>query len=107
MKPTPQISSKQRSSDKDRLTPDDIFPKTDYAYHGTAELVEPAPAVAETKSSSRRSFHTLSSDFFNKEAHREYRKEAIFFVWVACVAAWPLSVTVNQLMTMMIWSPPW
>jgi hypothetical protein len=50
-------------------------------------------------------FRALGRQVFGAQAGREYLAEAIVFVWMMAVAAWPLSVVLNQLGTMMI-SPP-
>ena len=50
-------------------------------------------------------FRALSRQVYGVEATREYIREAILFAGMIAVAAWPLSVTLNQLGTMMI-SPP-
>lgn len=50
-------------------------------------------------------FRALSRQVFGPKAGYEYLAEAILFGWMMVVAAWPLSVTLNQLGTMYI-SPP-
>lgn len=50
-------------------------------------------------------FRALSRQVFGAAAGREYVFEAVLFVWMMIVAAWPLGVTLNQLGTMYI-APP-
>ena len=49
----------------------------------------------------------MTRTFFGAEAGREYIKEAIVFMGIMVVAAWPLAVTLNMLGTMVISPPPW
>ena len=50
-------------------------------------------------------FRALGRQVFGAKAGYEYLAEAILFGWIMVVAAWPLTVTLNQLGTMYI-SPP-
>jgi hypothetical protein len=96
MKPTPQISPSQRPSRGESS------PLTDYAYQLTAEALDRSSVIAEKAISERRTFRKVSSEFFGAEASREYVTEAIFFAWISCVAAWPISVMLHQLLRWMI-----
>ena len=104
MKPTIQISSNERDSHRDShaLSNNRSFPLTDYSYHSTAEAVGRSSATAEKAIAELRTFRTISGKFFGAEANREYVAEAFFFVLLTCVAAWPISVMIRQLITMMI-----
>jgi hypothetical protein len=82
MKPTPQISSKQR---KQRS-----FPLTDYQYQTRAlsagrASAEKTPAALELKA-----FRKLSTDFFASETPRDFIAELFFFVLITGIAAWPI-----------------
>ena len=96
MKPTPQTSPSQRPSRGESS------PLTDYAYQLTAEAVDRSSAIAKKAISELRTFRKVSSDFFAAEASREYVTEAIFFASISCVAAWPISVMLYQLLRWMI-----
>jgi len=50
-------------------------------------------------------FRALSRQVFGAAAAREYAFEAVLFLCMLVVAAWPLGVTLNQLGTMYI-APP-
>ena len=104
MKPTTQISSNERHShrDGDPLLAHRSSPLTDYSYHSTAEAVGRSSATAEKAIAELRTFRKVSRNFFGAEANREYVAEAFFFVLLTCVAAWPISVMIRQLITMMI-----
>jgi len=80
------------------------FPRPDYSYQSVAEAVESPTAVApkEVQPAQLRPFWRLSGEYFALEATRDYVAEAIFFAWIAAVAAWPVTVMAHQLMTMMI-----
>jgi hypothetical protein len=82
MKPTPQISSKQR---KPRS-----FPLTDYQYQTSAlsagrAIAKETPAELELKT-----FRKLSADFFASETPRDFIAELFFFVLITGIAAWPI-----------------
>ncbi len=49
-----------------------------------------------------RTFRKVSREYFGAEAGGEYLKEGIFFAWIACVAAWPITVMMYELTRMMI-----
>jgi len=82
-------------------------PVTDHSHRS------PAASTAATAPNSQKhhveltNFRALSRNFFGAEAGREYIKEAILFVWMMVIAAWPLAITLNMLGTMMISPPPW
>lgn len=82
MKPTPQISCKQR---KQRS-----FPLTDYHYQTRAlsagrASAEKTPAAFELKA-----FRQLSTEFFASEIPRDYIAELLFFILMSGIAAWPI-----------------
>jgi hypothetical protein len=104
MKPTTQISSNERDShcDSDALRAHRSSPLTDYSYHSTAGAIDRSSAIAEKANAELRTFRKISRKFFGAEANREYIAEALFFALISCVAAWPVSVMIRQLITMMI-----
>jgi hypothetical protein len=82
MKPTPQISSKQR---KPRS-----FPLTDYQYQTSASsagraIAKNTPAALELKT-----FRKLSTEFFATETPRDYMAELFFFILISGITAWPI-----------------
>jgi hypothetical protein len=82
MKPTPQISSKQR---KPRS-----FPLTDYRYQTSASsagraIAKNTPAALELKT-----FRKLSTEFFATETPRDYMAELFFFILISGITAWPI-----------------
>jgi hypothetical protein len=111
MKTTPQIeSSPLADSDQITVAIADATAVTDYSYQprrGESKQVVAAPAapVAPKVFPELTTFRALSRQVFGIEAGREYIMEAVVFGWIMLVAAWPLSVTLDQLGTMMI-SPP-
>ena len=80
-------------------------PLLDYSYQSTAKAVEPASTLAQRGISEMRTFRTISRQFFGAQARQEYVKEAIFFVSISCVAAWSVTVMIQQLISMMIGVP--
>jgi hypothetical protein len=82
MKPTPQISSKQR---KPRS-----FPLTDYQYQTSASsagraIAKNTPAALELKT-----FRKLSTEFFATETPRDFMAELFFFILISGITAWPI-----------------
>jgi len=111
MNTTPQIESKPLR-DSNRIIGTVAAPTavTDFPYQQPrgekTHVVAPAAApVVPTKFPELTTFRALSRQVFGIEAGREYLMEAIVFGSIMLVAAWPLSVTLEQLGTMMI-SPP-
>jgi len=110
MNTTPQIESKPLPDSK-RINGTVAHPTavTDFSYQQprgeTIHVVAPAAAPVVHKFPELTTFRALSRQVFGIEAGREYLMEAIVFGWIMLVAAWPLSVTLDQLGTMMI-SPP-
>ncbi len=104
MKPTTQISSNERDSHREShaLRDHRSFPLTDYSYQSTAEALDRSSAIAEKLTAELRTFRTISRKFFGGEANRDYVAEALFFISISCVAAWPVTVMIRQLITMMI-----
>jgi hypothetical protein len=111
MKTTPQIAPSPLP-DSGRITAAiaDTTAVTDFSYQqsrGEKRQVVAAAGtlVAPKKFPELTTFRALSRQVFGIEAGRENIMEAVVFGWIMLVAAWPLSVTLNQLGTMMI-SPP-
>jgi len=82
MKPTPQISSNERSQQ--------TFPFTDYQYQTTAlsadhAVAKKAPTVRELET-----FRKLSTEFFATEIPRDYVAELLFFILITGIATWPI-----------------
>ena len=104
MKPTPEISSNRRDAHRnnDAQREQRSFPVTYYAYQSTAEAIDRSSAIAEQANAELRTFRKISRKFFGAEANREYVAEALFFIGLSLVAAWPVSVMIRQLITMMI-----
>jgi hypothetical protein len=104
MKPTPQFNSAQRHSlDGSRALRDRrSFPLTDHSFQSTAETVARASAISEKGVSELRTFRKVSNEFFGAEAGRDYIAEAILFVCISCVAAWPIAIAIHQLTRWMI-----
>ena len=96
MKPTPQISPSRHD------LRGDSSPLTDYAYQLSGKAIDRS-SVAEKALSERRTFRKVSKDFFGAEATREYVTEAIFFLLISCIAAWPVTVAIHQLACSLIW----
>ena len=103
MKPAPEIIS-YRSGNNERATHTPP-PRIDYSYQSRGTISRPVSGKTEACRSEVKTFRALSRQFFGIEATREFLSEAILFAGIMIVAAWPLSVTLNQLGTMMI-SPP-
>jgi hypothetical protein len=103
MKPTAQISSNHRPLRTEgtvRPQPGSL-PLTDYSFQATAQASGTSSCV-ETQLAELRTFRIISREFFQAEAVHEYATEAVFFAGIACVAAWPIVVVLNQLTGMMI-----
>ena len=97
MKPIPPIQ--QRSPRKQ-----ENLPLTDYSYQTTAKAVESSPTVIQKKIRVPQlpASWKISRDYFGAEATRDFVTEAIFFTWIAGVAAWPISTLLHQLLRYMI-----
>jgi len=104
MKPTPQVSSNQRHTRGDSSASPDhrSRPLTDYSFQLTAEALSRSSAIAEKGIAELRTFRKISREYFGAEAGGEYLKEGIFFAWITCVAAWPITVMMYELTRMMI-----
>jgi hypothetical protein len=89
MKPTPQISSKQRNSHCDSREPAESrsFPSTDYNFQVTAEACGGVSTISQEK---LRTFRKLSTEFFGAEAARDYATELLLFALITGVSAWPV-----------------
>ena len=68
---------------------------------------QPFPAVSAKTLPDLTTFRALTKHVFGAEAGREHIKEAVVFAFMMAIAAWPLSITLNMLGTMMISPPPW
>ena len=100
MKPIPRNSISHSPTGDQRPSPDQLdFPKTDYAYQTALPQtsVVGAPVSAMKELAEARTFRTISRQFFNVGAIREYVAEALFFVWITLTAAWPLGLLIRQL----------
>jgi hypothetical protein len=82
MKPTPQVSSKQR---KQRS-----FPLTDYQYRTSALSADRAVAKETPSALELKTFRKLSTEFFASEIPRDYIAELFFFILMSGIAAWPI-----------------
>ena len=82
MKPTPQISSKQRKRRS--------FPLTDYQYRISALLASRGIAKKTPSALELKTFRKLSTEFFATETPRDYIAELFFFVLISGIAAWPI-----------------
>ena len=74
--------------------------------HSTAKT-KTTSAVAQKGLPELTTFRALTRQVFGAEAGREYFREAVLFVCMMVVAAWPLSITLDMLGTMMISPPAW
>jgi hypothetical protein len=82
MKPTPQISSNERSQR--------TFPFTDYQYQTTALSADHAVAKKAPTARELETFRKLSTEFFATEIPRDYVAELFFFILITGIAAWPI-----------------
>jgi hypothetical protein len=82
MKPTPQISSKQRKARS--------FPLTDHQYQTSALSANRAVAKKTPTASELKTFRKLSTQFFATETPRDYIAELFFFILISGIAAWPI-----------------
>jgi hypothetical protein len=89
MKPTPQISSKQRNSRCDSRAPSESrsFPSTDYNFQSTAEACDGASTISPKK---LRTFRKMSTEFFATENSRDHATELLLFALITGVSAWPI-----------------
>jgi hypothetical protein len=104
MKPTPHLNSNPHHSrdDSRALGNHRSFPLTDYSFQSSVQTIARSTATSEKGVSELHTFRKVSSDFFGAEAGRDYVAEAIFFACIAVIAAWPVTVMLGQLITMMI-----
>jgi hypothetical protein len=108
MKTTPQIDSTLLTDARPiSQAVTDRTGVTDFEYQQGrgVKLQKTAATTAKKILPELTTFRALSRQVFGARAGREYLAEAILFGSMMLVAAWPLSVTLNQLGTMMI-SPP-
>jgi hypothetical protein len=82
MKPTPQVSSKQR---KPRS-----FPLTDYQYQTSASSAGRASAKKTPAALELKTFRKLSTEFFANETQGDFIAELFFFILISGIAAWPI-----------------
>lgn len=106
MKPTPQITSNKSVLRRDSLADDaqQNFPLTDYDFQSTVEKSGTCNAIAEHAHRVRelRTFRKVSREFFGTEANISYATEAMFFICLCGVAAWPIGVMMHMLLRWMI-----
>jgi hypothetical protein len=106
MKIKSQITSNQhyRRSDNNRLRAQRSFPLTDYSYQSTIETRSSSTGTAKETHALRevRSFREISNEFLGAETTVNYVAEAIFFIGITCVAAWPVGTVIHQLTRWMI-----
>jgi hypothetical protein len=105
MKVAPEPTS-NRSPERTQTTRA-ALPQIDYSYQSAVRAIAPVSAKSEARRAELKTFRVLSRNFFGVEAGREALKESLVFAGIMVVAAWPLSVVLNQLGTMMISPPPW
>jgi len=91
MKPTPQIQQRN-------------FPLTDCSYQSPDAVIEtPTTLAGKTiRQPQLRSFWKISAGYSRAEASLDFAIEAILFASIIVVAAWPISVTLHQLLRWMI-----
>ena len=82
MKPTPQISSNERSQR--------TFPFTDYQYQTTELSADHAAAKKTPAARELETFRKMSTEFFATEIPRDYVAELFFFILMTGIAAWPI-----------------
>ena len=82
MKPTPQISSNERSQR--------TFPLTDNQYQTTALSADQAVAKKALTARELETFRKLSTEFFATEIPRDYVAELFFFILITGIATWPI-----------------
>ena len=82
MKPTPQISSNERSQW--------TFPFTHYQYQTTALSADRAVAKKAPTARELETFRKLSTEFFSTEIPRDYIAELFLFILITGIAAWPI-----------------
>lgn len=81
---------------------------TDFAYRQQPGVMANSSASVSSKAlANLTTIRALGRQVFGVEAGREYIKEAIAFILLLGVAAWPLSITLDMLGTMMISPPAW
>ena len=104
MKPIPQVSLSQHHGRGDSSARRDHreFPLTDYSFQARAEELARSSAIAEKGIAELRTFRKVSREYFRTEAGGDYLREALFFAWISCVAAWPITIMMRELMRMMI-----
>src|SRR5437016_148623 len=91
MKPTPQISSKQRQSHghDHALSSQAPFPSLDYNFQSTVDAVDSATAIG-AKFIKLDTFRKESSEFLTTETHRDFFAEFVFFAFVTGISAWSI-----------------
>ena len=89
MKPTPQISSKERNSQSEGREPSKSrsFPSTDYNFQVTGHACGGVSTLSPEK---LRTFRRLSSEFFGAETARDYATELLLFALITGISAWPI-----------------
>ena len=82
MKPTPQVSSNERSKR--------TFPFTDYQYQTTVLSADRALAKKAPTARELETFRKLSTEFFATEIPRDYIAEFFFLILIPGIATWPI-----------------
>ena len=82
MKPTPQVSSKQRKPQS--------FPLTDYQYQTSALSADRAVARETPSALELKTFRKVSTEFLANETPRDFMAELFFFILITGIAAWPI-----------------
>jgi hypothetical protein len=102
MKPNPQNTTSLPDCERSARS-HSSFPVTDYAFQATTpDTSVQSSALSEKTAAEARSFRSISRQFIEVGAGREYLAEALVFAWITLTAAGPLGVLVRQLTTMMI-----
>jgi hypothetical protein len=104
MKPKPQVSSSQHHGrgDSSARRVHREFPLTDYSFQSRGEELATSSAIAEKGIAELRTFRKVSREYFRTEAGSDFLREALFFIWISCVAAWPITMMMYEMMRMMI-----
>ena len=78
------------------------FPLTDCSFQPASQTLRTGAALAEKGVAELQTFRKVSRDFFGAEMTRDYITEALLFVAITGVVAWPMSSVIHQLTRWMI-----
>lgn len=79
-----------------------IFPVTDYSFQPVAGAIQPAAArPGKSPIPEVREFRNLSREFFGAETRREYAREAVAFILISLISAWPIVSMVRELIRLL------